>query len=468
MAEEIGWDDPDILDQAHSGFESHSSCSLTTVLAFHHTGMASNYEAAEEVIEKDTAEHWVSPAVRWLPRLPLRCLPRNVIVTEKERASADGMTLERFKKLRVSSDASESSSKDSPNAGTPSADTALSLCTAKSIGEGAAIVSIPSGGLDRVGLAAIDLESAFRLLCIQWLELWLHGFLWWSVSRRKDPTRWPLRQAGICIDYRVDFGGASGPNRFQRVMLIVNAYISFKIRQFDLANPLPAQALHWKALRKELQRTGVLPPGEEQTDANYSQVYLDDVGLAGGTDTVIVPSYLHHIRLGGTGSTAVDPTSGGRYIPRDSRTHVYCLIAVWCMMWLRLSVSFSKTTAATRAIILGLRVRPTDNIIDCPELKARVMLRALADLHRDVTLGNPVILDTLERLVGRLGNISQIYAAIKLWIAAGYALIRLRYRARPTRFGRRAHSSARSSCGVAVGASGSSYSFVTRRPESLR
>ena len=66
------------------------------------------------------------------------------------------------------------------------------------------------------------------------------------------------------------------------------------------------------------------------------------------------------------------------------------------------------------------------------------MLRALADLHRDVTLGNPGILDILERLVGRLGHISQIYAAIKLWIAAGYALIRLRYRARPTRFGRRA------------------------------
>ena len=33
MAEEIGWDDPDILDQADCGFESHSSCSLTTILA---------------------------------------------------------------------------------------------------------------------------------------------------------------------------------------------------------------------------------------------------------------------------------------------------------------------------------------------------------------------------------------------------------------------------------------------------
>ena len=183
MADEIGWDDPDILDQADNGFESHSSCSLTTVLAFHHTGVAKNYDAAEKVIESDIDENWVKAAVRWLPRVPLRCLARNVIVTEKARTAPDGCSIEYYQKARVSTDASESKSPDSPNGGTPKADTMLDLCTAKDMGAGAAIVSLPAGGLDRVGLAAIDLESAFRFLLLQWLELWLHAFLWWTGGR---------------------------------------------------------------------------------------------------------------------------------------------------------------------------------------------------------------------------------------------------------------------------------------------
>ena len=137
MAEEIGWDDPDILDQADNGFESHSSCSLTTVLAFHHTGVAKNYDAAEKVIESDMDENWVKAAVRWLPRVPLRCLARNVIVTEKARTAPDGVSVQYYQKARVSTDASESKSPDSPNGGTPRADTALDLCTAKDMGAGA-------------------------------------------------------------------------------------------------------------------------------------------------------------------------------------------------------------------------------------------------------------------------------------------------------------------------------------------
>jgi hypothetical protein len=208
------------------------------------------------------------------------------------------------------------------------------------------------------------------------------------------------------------------------------------MRQFDLANPLPSTALLWQAERRRLQAIGVLPPGVDQTDASYKQLYLDDLGIAGGTDIVAVPSYLRDIRISAKAwaaareGVALDPTSGGRHLRRETRIHVYCLIAVWNLILLKLSCSFDKTVAATRAIILGLRIRPGDGIIDCPELKAKVMLQGLRDLRDRVQQHRAVLLEPLECLVGRLGNISQIYCAIRLWIAAAYALIRLRYRCR--------------------------------------
>ena len=438
MAVEIGWDeiDPDILDQADAGFESHSACSLTTVLAFHHTGMALQYEVAAKVIEADIGEGWVTRAVRWLPRVPIRVLPRNVIVTDKARVAPDGVSLEHFKKGRVSTDAGESKSDDSPNSGTPKADTALELCTAQDMGVGTAIVAIPSGGLTRTGIAVIDLESAFRFCCLQWLELWLHAFLWWTASRTAEATEWASRRAGVSVDGRVDFGGSTGPNRFQRVMLLVRAFIAYKLRQFDISHPLPPLAREWQADRRALQSAGLLPPAAAQSDPTYVQVYLDDLGLAGGTDIVEVPAYLDPIVIGGVAADStldqlpIDPTTGGRPTLRECRIHVYCLLAVWELLRLKFSCSLPKTAAAWRAIVLGLRIRPADNIIDCPELKAKVMLEALATLRATVEQHRPIRLDMLEVLVGRLGNISQIYCAIRLWIAAGYALVRLRYRTR--------------------------------------
>lgn len=440
MADEIGWDDPDILNQADNGFEAYSKCSLTTVLAFHHTGVSQHYAAAEKVIEADLHEGWITPAVRWLPRLPLRCLARNVIVTQKARVAPDGASLEHYSKTRVSTDAGESSSPDSPNAGISKAETSLELCSAKDMGVGTAVVSIPSGGLSKVGMAVIDLESAFRFLLVQWLDLWLHAFLWWT-ARRAVAEAWCARKAGICLDLRVDFGGAAHPNRFQRVMLIVKSFISFKLRQFDLAHPLPPLAREWQQRRRVLQADGRLPSGQGQCDPHYEQVYLDDLGITGGTDMVMVPDDLEGIVVGGVQpgcreeDLVEDPITGGRPLVRECRIHVYCLIAVALIDTLGFSCSFSKTTVANRVILLGLRLRPADGIVDCPELKAQVMIEALISLVATVEQGRSVDLEDLERLVGRLGNIAQIYCAIKLWLAAGYALIRLRYRSRPSRRG---------------------------------
>jgi hypothetical protein len=102
MAMEIGWDDLDICDQAEDGIEGRSGCSLTTILAFHHTGVAQNLEAARKVVDADISEGWVRAAVRWLPRVPIRVLPRNVILTDKQKVDPQPLELVTFVKARIS------------------------------------------------------------------------------------------------------------------------------------------------------------------------------------------------------------------------------------------------------------------------------------------------------------------------------------------------------------------------------
>jgi hypothetical protein len=427
MANEIGWDDLDICDQAEDGIEGRSRCSLTSVLAFHHTGVAQHLEAARKVINADIAEGWVTAAVQWLPRVPIRVLPRNVILTDKQKVDSETHQLVTFVKARISTDEGESRSKDAPNAGIPKTETTLDLCTVQDFALGCAVVGNAFGSVGGSGAAVIDLESAFRFLLIQWLDLWLHSFLWWTPSGR----------AGICIDLRVGFGGAFGPNRFQRVMLILRAYITFRLMQFDLDHPPPPSVQAWRAARRDAQRAGQLPQGAAQIVASYIQVFLDDFGLSGGTDKVAVPAFLHHIRLGVC--DGVDPITGGAHLARDTRIHVYTLIGLWCIELLRLAASPSKVLCATRVICLGLRVAIDLAIVDCPQAKADVMVVTMLETRALVSAGQPILLKPLERLVGRLGNITQIYAAIRLWIAAGYALIRMRYRTRGTANGRRPH-----------------------------
>jgi hypothetical protein len=426
MAVELDWDDLDICDQVDDGVEARTHCSLTSVLAFHHTGVAHHLEAARTVVESDMAEGWVSAAVPWLPRIPIRVLPRNVIITDKQRADPVTGELVNYQKLRISTDESESGSPDAPNPCIPKSETALDLCSAKDFGVGCAVVAPAFGGTSAIAGSLVDLESAFRFLLIQWLDLWLHTFLWWT----------PNRRAGVSVDWRVAFGGAFGPNRFQRVTLLLRAFITLRLTQFDLANPLPPSALAWCNMRQQEQAAGRLVQGAAQREPRYIQVFLDDFALAGGVDRVKVPAYLHHLRLAALGG--VDPFTGGAFVPRDTRIHVYTLIALWCIQLLRLAASAPKTSCATRIICLGLRVAIDLEVIDCPAAKAEVMLLTITDLRPKILASAALDLRVIERLVGRLGYMVQIFAALRLWLAAGFALVRMRYRPRPRDGARRA------------------------------
>ena len=71
-------------------------------------------------------------------------------------------------------------------------------------------------------------------------------------------------------------------------------------------------------------------------------------------------------------------------------------------------------------------------LIDCPATKVGVIvITIMLETRAQVIARMPITLKPLEQsAVGRLGNISQIYSAFRLWLTAGYTLIRIRYRVR--------------------------------------
>ena len=58
---------------------------------------------------------------------------------------------------------------------------------------------------------------------MQLLDLWCHTFLWLDADGR----------AGFFIDRRLCFGGAHGPNRFERLTTLLGAVIERRIAAFD-------------------------------------------------------------------------------------------------------------------------------------------------------------------------------------------------------------------------------------------
>jgi hypothetical protein len=102
-----------------------------------------------------------------------------------------------------------------------------------------------------VGFYALDLASAYRFVVLQWLDLWCHCFLWLDGAGH----------IGMCTDTRLcfGFGGAYGPNRFERIATMMSAYILRCIAEFDATAP-PPRVAEWAAERSALQAQGLLPP----------------------------------------------------------------------------------------------------------------------------------------------------------------------------------------------------------------
>ena len=91
VAAQLDWHDDDIVAQlGEGGVEARSECELTTVLSFHHRGLAAHVDDVESIVRKEVGEGWLQGPFLELPTVPARVLPRNVVHQPRSRVREDG------------------------------------------------------------------------------------------------------------------------------------------------------------------------------------------------------------------------------------------------------------------------------------------------------------------------------------------------------------------------------------------
>ena len=435
-ADALDWHDADIVGQVgEGGVEARSSCPLDTVLAFHHKGLIEQADAAAKVVEADWAEQWATRPVRHLPMVPCRLLPRNVVLQERTRVHDDGR-IEHFLKPRVSQDSSDGAVR-SPNAGVARHETALELPTVQEHGRAVCIcdtATLPVGDGDVAGCEAasssdvgarrarasqyvVDATSAFRYCPMNWADVWTQCFVWWAVVDG-------VLRVGICIDTHMAFGGAYSPNRFERVSMLAAAWIQCEQAEFDAVHPLPAQASEWRAQRRRQQACGELPTGEAQLEPRHLQVFIDDfMGVALDDPVAIDPDG----RWGWVLAVEIDPrltrAVGGEPAASGTRVHAHAAIAIQRLASVGLCALATKSLLGDPVVALGLRTDRARGRLDCPPAK-RITVRAEIASALQLAHTEPPSVDVpaAERLVGRLGNLSQAFPEIKPFMHGGHAV----------------------------------------------
>ena len=460
MADALGWADLDLLDQVgEGGLEARTGCPRDTVVSRHHPGLYANFSAAAASVATDFAEQWARPPpprqggrTGHLPFVPCHADPRDVIMRLLTRAveATDGSTaLEDYFKARVSSNLSSGGAR-AVNAGVATHDKAVGLPTVPEIGRAAAVCDVAyvdaarprrplasppaeataadsspepraaaarpptERATARSGFYALDLASAYRYVCLQLLDLWCHCFMWLDADGH----------IGICVDTRLCFGGAYGPNRFERITTLIGAYILHAQDEYDRRHPYPAPVPAWAADRAARQSSGTLPPGHRQLTPKSLLVYLDDYSGSGGLDQSPDPEG-HELLVP---DVAAMRALGLEPAPAGSRIIALASIAAGELIHAGFGVATAKTMIGASVIALGLQPDVASDSITCPASKRRLLLAQLRDTVKKIADTATLERKPIERLTGRLCNISQILPEIGAELHGGYRVANARAR----------------------------------------
>jgi hypothetical protein len=415
----LKWHDLDIVDQiGEGGVEVRSDCSLDIVLVFHHQSLLQEMAMAEKSVQAHVEEGWVAPPVRHLPFVPCRLQPRGVVKQQRTRLQDDGITLEEYEKPRITTDSSFGGA-DSVNAGVADLDRSVILPSIQSLGRGWAICQsafAPSlthahrqpAQATPVRGYCIDAETAYSFCPIQQADLWTQCLCWWDSAG----------SAGVATDYRMGFGGAFAPNRFERISTLVAAFAQHLQAEFDSTQPLPALAQAFVEERRALQRLGKLPPGEAQCHPRFLQVFMDDFTGAATSDEVTPPASIAHILVENEHMIAAGCTPA----PTSSRVHVHARLTILALSMCGLYAAPHKVACGSPLPALGLLVDGDASCIRCPAGKRRAVLASIASQHLAAQLSGAVDRARARRLVGQLCNLSQVAPELRDHLHAGYTV----------------------------------------------
>ena len=426
MADQVGWHaiDPDIVSQAgEGGLESRSHVGRYTVLEFPHRGYTSNFDAANEVAIQEVNDEWLLGPFALPPFEPMRCLPNNVVLTERLKADSMGV-LRMATKARVTTDAS-SFRTDPVNGGVSRRNRTIAMPSAQTHAAGVGVTDaiVRRGSPSQAEEYCTDQCSAYSFFLMQRACWWQQcGYL-----RVVRPVTGTAR--GFYVRPRLVFGGAFGPNRFGRLSRLKRARVRQRQVQFDAVCPLPEGIQAVLRERVALQRAGSLPAGRDQVTLGYLQAFLDDE--SGSTANDPVP----HMPEGVNVSQPDQPrfidvaaflahtvAEGGRASTAGTRVVAHCCLSIDTSLLLGLEVA-PKTCCGDGIVVLGLRTDVRADRMDCPPAKAAVMSSELSTMRTAAQMGTAVDREMVERNVGRLCNISQVDPSILTHIYAGYTLM---------------------------------------------
>jgi hypothetical protein len=263
----------------------------------------------------------------------------------------------------------------------------------------------------RASAYAADIQAAFPHLVLQRLDWVFHCFVWICPVRRI---------LVVCYLIRTAFGGAYAPQRFCRVMALMDTEVDERQSAFNAANPPPEAMPSWMRSRRALQRGGHLPAGPYQVFPSARQRFVDDAAGAADTGIVSCPPSLAHIGVGPL-ATAL---AGGLPAPEFSRVAVLCRIEIGTWEDHGLTHAPEKTLCGDPIISLGTQVGIMSRRIVCPALKARTIVQQLCDVAAEAaTPMRSVDVPRIAQVTGRLTAISLHEPGLLGILHGGYSVV---------------------------------------------
>ena len=466
---DLRWHDLEIANTAgEGGVEVNSGCDLTMVLAMHHKGVVDNFAAADKVIQAERLESWVrgpesasrsSPQhgfYQSVPFVPCRLLPRNVVLQQRVRLlptqpgdAPDRVRLESYEKPRITQNSSYTPGvvaagvATAVNAEIPGSETLMSVPSAQDHACGAGIVEamctdlLGQPLLDAEGREihaeqyAVDEEAAFRFCPINEEDCWTQCFFWDEEQSQGEGSD-GLSESGALLDGRCGFGGAFGPQKFERISLVGAALARKRQAEFDAANPFHPGIERAIEQRRHAQSLGLIPgiagspEGDEQVAPRHIQAFIDDTTGSSTSERFTIPPDVAHIEIEDLAVRAI----GEQPAHSSSRASIHARILIKVLLAIGFAVSGAKTQCSRNIIVLGLLSAGTLDRLLVPRGK-RAALRTEIASHR-LAARDEARADAkkVEKLVGRCVHISQAEPSILSSLHSGYTILRTYEKAR--------------------------------------